>query len=67
MTPTAEQAAILSGFGNKLATSACEALAGTGKTSTLLNELVAQNPQVSFLYMVQCCCENRSRSQSSQV
>ena len=50
MTPTAEQAAILSGFGNTTGNICVQALAGTGKTSTLL-ELVAQNPQTSFLYM----------------
>ena len=50
MTPTPEQAAILSGFGNTTGNICVQALAGTGKTSTLL-ELVAQNPQTSFLYM----------------
>ena len=50
MKPTPEQAAILSGFGNTTGNICVQALAGTGKTSTLL-ELVAQNPNVSFLYM----------------
>lgn len=50
MTPTAEQQAILDGFKNTTGNIKVLALAGTGKTSTLL-ELVKQNPSQTFLYL----------------
>ena len=50
MTPTAEQQAILNGFNTVEGNIKVLALAGTGKTSTLL-ELVQQNPTQTFLYI----------------
>ena len=50
MTPTAEQQAILNGFNTVEGNIKVLALAGTGKTSTLL-ELVQQNPSQTFLYI----------------
>lgn len=50
MTPTSEQQAILDGFKNTTGNIKVLALAGTGKTSTLL-ELVKQNPSDTFLYL----------------
>ena len=50
MTPTKEQQAILNGFNMTDENIKVLALAGTGKTSTLL-ELVVQNPGLTFLYM----------------
>jgi F-box protein 18 (helicase) len=50
MTPTKEQQAILDGFLNQSNNMKVLALAGTGKTSTLL-ELVETNPNTSFLYL----------------
>ena len=50
MTPTVEQQAILDGFFSNSNNIKVLALAGTGKTSTLL-ELVEQNPSTSFLYL----------------
>jgi len=50
MTPTNEQQAILNDFNMTDENIKVLALAGTGKTSTLL-ELVLQNPELTFLYM----------------
>ena len=50
MTPTAEQQAILDGFNSTTGDLKIEALAGCGKSATLL-EIVAQNPKTSFLFM----------------
>ena len=50
MTPTAEQQEILNGFETIRNNIKVLALAGTGKTSTLL-ELVAAHPKTSFLYL----------------
>ena len=50
MTPTAEQQDILNGFETIRNNIKVLALAGTGKTSTLL-ELVAAHPKTKFLYL----------------
>ena len=50
MTPTIEQQAILENFTKVSGNIKVLALAGTGKTSTLL-ELVNQNPTQRFLYL----------------